>query len=925
MPSDPRTATFLFTDLENSTPLWENHPALMQELAGRHDTLLREAIERHRGRVVKTTGDGFHAVFDSVGSALAAALAGQLAISGESWPEATGSLRVRMGLHTGESRERDGDFYGTDVNRAARIMGVGHGGQILISEATAALARRALPEQIALAPLGKHRLRGLSTPEEIFQLTHPDLPADFPPLKSLSVYRHNLPVQLSSFVGRKKELADIRRLLQNTHLLTLLGPGGTGKTRLMLEAAEELIGDFRHGVWLVELASLTDPDRIAERVAAALTLQEQPGRLNLETVVDFLRHKELLLLLDNVEHLVREAAGLVEQLLTSCPRLKILVTGREALFIGGETTLQIPSLSLPAANHQVKPEVMQLSEGVQLFLARARDVHPAYELTPANAAAVAEIVRRLDGIPLALELAAARLRLLTAEQIAVRLNDRFRLLTGGRRTALPRQQTLQALIDWSWNLLDEPEQLLLMRLSVFSGGWSLEAAQQVAADEHLDEYAVFDQLEQLVNKSLVTVSYPPAGEARYGMLESIRQYGRDRLFASGAGEALRDRHAAYFAAFAEEVGPHLITSTMLSWTERVTVELDNLRAALAWSVDDRPDVALRIAGNLLYIEAHWLLPKEAQAWLEPVVEKARSQLAAGDSRISMHAYIKALMGLAVAFGMQGLDGSGRPHLIEAIDLARQHQERRLVAMGLAYKNVVNPFRMTDEQIAEVLEAMEISQAHGYTRELSWTKGLYGLALYARGKIKEGTALLEEAAEVIRKIDNPRMDAILYNMQGFIAQLNGDFAAALDYYRLALEKYSLLKARRQMASARSQLGHLLRRQGALEEAEAYYRQAGTAWQEIGHLAAVAHTLECFAFIAIARGSYEHAARLIGAAGRAREQLNARSNDPREIADLAEAMARLGEAMGEAARDEAVAAGARLDLIETLERVLAGETL
>ena len=490
MSSNPRTVTFLFTDLENSTPLWENHPDLMQGLAARHDALMRESIEVHRGRVVKTTGDGFHAVFETASDGIAAALAGQQAMVAEFWPAETGPLRVRMGLHTGESRMRDGDYYGSEVNRAARVMGVAHGSQILTSAATAVLIHTAPPPDVSLLDLGEHRLRGLAIAEQVFQVCHPALPLEFPPIKSLSAYRHNLPVQLSTFVGRENELADVQRLLKGTHLLTLLGPGGTGKTRLMLECAEEVVADFANGVWLVELAPLTNPDQVAERVAAALTVREQPGRPMRDTLVDYLRRKELLLLLDNVEHLIRESAQLAEYLLTHCPMLNILVTGREALFIRGEVTLQIPSLSLPSANGEVNLEAIRAAEGVQLFLARAGEFHPDFDLNPENATAIVEIVRRLDGIPLALELATARLRMLTVDQIAERLHDRFRLLTGGRRTALPRMQTLQAMIDWSWNLLDDQEQLLLQRLAVFSGGWSLEAAQAVSSDELMDEFEV---------------------------------------------------------------------------------------------------------------------------------------------------------------------------------------------------------------------------------------------------------------------------------------------------------------------------------------------------------------------------------------------------------------------------------------------------
>ncbi len=512
--------TFLFTDLENSTPLWENFPEEMRRASARHDALLQGVIEQHRGRVVKMTGDGFHAAYESPSDAVAAALAGQQAIGAETWPGAIGPLKVRIGLHTGESQERQGDYYGPEVNLAARVMELGYGGQVLLSDITATLVQRSLPENCSLTNLGEHRLKGISTTVQIHQLCHPDLAAEFPALKSLATFKHNLHRQLSTFIGREKELADVKSLLKNTQLLTLLGPGGTGKTRLMLQAAEEVIEGYPDGVWLVELAPLTDPGLIPERVAAALNVQEQPGRKIFDTLVDYLSRKELLLLLDNVEHIVQESAEFTERLLERCPRITILVTGREALFIDGETMIQIPPLSLP--KEQQAPGDIASSEGVQLFLERARSVRPDFALTEKNAPTVADVVRRLDGIPLALELAAARLRMLTIEQIKDHLNDRFRLLTGGRRTALPRQQTLQALIDWSWQLLDQQERTLLRRLSVFSGGWNLEAAQTITGFEPLDELAVFDQMEQLINKSLVTVEYPPSGEARYSMLESIR-------------------------------------------------------------------------------------------------------------------------------------------------------------------------------------------------------------------------------------------------------------------------------------------------------------------------------------------------------------------------------------------------------------------
>ncbi len=915
-----RTATFLFTDLENSTPLWEVYPELMQELSVRHDALMRKAITAHRGRVVKTTGDGFHAVFDTATDGVAAAVAGQQAMMAESWPAETGPFQVRMGLHTGQSQQRDGDYYGSEVNRAARMMGVAHGGQVLVSEATAALLRTAPPPGVTLTDMGEHRLRGLAVPEHIWQLCHPSLPLEFPPLVSLSTVKHNLPVQLSTFVGRQKELSDVKRLLNETHLLTLLGPGGTGKTRLMLEAAEELIKDFADGVWLVELAPLTDPDVIAERVAARLTVQEQPGRAILDSLVSYLRRKELLLLLDNVEHIVRECAEMVEHLLLQCPRLKVLVTGREALFIQGEVTMQIPSLSLPSGKAQNDLEQIRASEAVQLFVARAQEFRPDFELNRANAPAIAEVVQRLDGIPLALELATARLRMLSVDQIAERLDDRFRLLTGGRRTAMARQQTLQAMIDWSWNLLDEKERLLWRRLSVFSGGWSMEAAQSVAAGDQLDEYDVFDLLGQLVSKSLVTVKHGARGDARYGMLESIRQYGRDRLFESGEGESLRERYTNYYVAFAEEAGPHLRRSTMLPWVKRIISELDNLRAVMVWALEERPELALRIAGSLIYGEVQWLHPSEARAWLEPAIERARELLAGESSAVRMEDFIPALIGLGATYSWYGRPGDALPLLEEGIKLARRHGLYRHLVYAIGNRQGGRLYVRSKEQIRELEEAIAIGRENGFLLELMYPLASYASSLIVDGKIEEAEPFIEEALELARQVDNPYTNTLVQAGLGFLAQLRGDLAAAREHALAVATDAEALNMRRSAVNARSGLAHIARQVGDFEEAEAQYRQTIVGWQELGHLSAVAHQIECFAYIAIERGQYGRAARLLGAAGNARQQLNAVSEAPNEIAELEQAMKRLAEELGEGERDKALASGRLMSLDEAVTAAL-----
>jgi len=601
----PRTLTFLFTDVQGSTRLWEDHPEAMRAALARHDALLRASIEAHGGRVFKTAGDAFHAAFAQPRHALAAALAAQTALHAEPWPDPV-ALAVRAALHIGAAEERGGDFFGAPLSRVARLLSAAHGGQTLVSSALAALVAGALGPDAALRSLGQHRLKDLAQPQEVFQLTPPPPPPDFPPLRSLEAFTHNLPSQLSSFIGRDQEMQDARRLLTETRLLTLTGTGGAGKTRLALQVAAEAVEDYPGGVWLIELAALRDPALLTQAVAAVLGIGEEGGDRPLaQTLADALRPRSVLLVWDNCEHLVDACARLAETLLRACPGLRLLATSREALEIGGEAVLPVSSLALPPAGpsagaQDVTPETLAGCDSVRLFVERATTALPAFRLSAGNAPAVALVCARLDGIPLALELAAARVRVLTPEQIAGRLDDRFRLLSGGSRTALPRQQTLRALIDWSYDLLPSPEKTLLRRLSAFAGGWALEAAEAVCAGGEVEDWEVLDLLSRLVAKSLVMVEPPDAGRVRYRLLENLRSYAWERLVETAEADAIAARHAACFLAFAEEGEPELSGPEQATWLDRLERDHDNLRAALAHSHDSEGSVeaGLRLAGAL---------------------------------------------------------------------------------------------------------------------------------------------------------------------------------------------------------------------------------------------------------------------------------------------------------------------------------------
>ncbi|HXY95127.1 MAG TPA: adenylate/guanylate cyclase domain-containing protein, partial [Acidimicrobiia bacterium] len=547
------TVTFLFTDLEGSTRLWEEHPGAMRDALARHDEILREAITSHGGHVVKTTGDGAHAAFTSAGDAVGAAVAAQLALGAEDWSAVDG-LRVRMGVHTGPAEARDGDYYGTAVNRAARLMSAAHGGQVLVSLATEEHLRDSGSDAVELVELGEVRLRDLSRPERVYQVTVPGLEAEFPPLRSLDAFPSNLPVQTSSFVGRDDEVRAVAEALEGSRMVTLTGVGGVGKTRLGVQVAAEVLPAFPDGAWLCELAAASDDEAMAQVVAAALgALAGADADIN-ERIVEYLRNKQALVVLDNCEHLLGAVARLADAILRRCPGVSLVATSREGLGVEGERVWPLRSLALPDPS-RLGMEAEE-SEALRLFAERAAAASPDFELDATTITAVADICRRLDGIPLAIELAAARTVSMTPSQISTRLDERFRLLTGGRRTAVERHQTLRAAVDWSFSLLDQRTQTVFNGLGVFAGSFDDEAAEAVATGEGIEEWDVVDALGELVAKSMV-VAERDRLRNRYQLLETMRAYARERLEESGEADAWRRRHAAHYATFADLASPAL--------------------------------------------------------------------------------------------------------------------------------------------------------------------------------------------------------------------------------------------------------------------------------------------------------------------------------------------------------------------------------
>jgi predicted ATPase/class 3 adenylate cyclase len=628
------TVTFLFTDIEGSTRLWEERATEMREALARHDEVLRSAVESAGGFVFSTGGDGFAAAFGRAGDAAGAAVAAQRGLTSMEWPAGL-ALRVRMGLHTGEAQERDGDYFGPALNRAARMMAAAHGGQIVCSRGTADLIRDALPDEVALVDLGEHRLRDLTRSEWVFQIDHPELTREFPALRSVDRLPGNLPVQQNDFVGRAAAIEQVTGLVGDTAVVTLTGPGGVGKTRLALQVAVGVQPEYTDGAWFVDLALVNDAERVAAVMLETLGFTLAADETEVAGLCARLRRRRLLLVLDNCEHLVANVATIADAISAAAPDVRMLATSREGLGIPAERVVPVTPLGTGVEG-----------DAVELFVTRARAGRPDFALDAQTTATVVELCRRLDGIPLAIELAAARTRSVPPAQILVRLDERFRILTGGSRTAVARHQTLQAAVDWSYELLSDHERRVLDRLSVFAGGFTLDAAECVVADDQIDRFDVFEHVSALVDKSLVV---PDAVDAtRYRLLETIRQYAADRLARSGTAPVARAQHARYYRQFAVAVGPELTGRDDLAASGRVEADFDNVRLMLDWYQDqDQPDVVADVMWTLGFSTVYGVFGAHVLEFL-PRLESTVDALGDDHLRLSrMHAlsaWVRAAVG-----------------------------------------------------------------------------------------------------------------------------------------------------------------------------------------------------------------------------------------------------------------------------------------
>ena len=844
---DPSAVTtFLFTDIEGSTRLWEEMPERMRPALARHDALSKAAVEGHGGFVVKMTGDGVHAAFDDPCGAVAAALEIQRVLAADNGDGL--ALAVRCGLHVGVVERRDNDFFGSAVNRAARIMSVAHGGQVLLSDSVATLIRDRLPADAALRDLGSARLRDLAQPERIHQLLHPALRRDFPALRSLETTPNNLPQQVTSFVGREREVAHLKTLLRQNRLLTLVGTGGLGKTRLSLQVAADIADRYPDGTWFIELAPVSDPELVPQVVASTLGVKEEAGRPLVDALAKHLGDRQMLLVLDNCEHLIDACAALVAQLLRTSAQLTILASSRERLRVAGETVFPVPILPVPDPTHSTAPAELQQFESVRLFVERATAAHPSFAVTPHNARAVATLCHRLDGIPLALELAAARIRAISVENIAARLDDRFRLLSRGDPTALPRQRTLRALIDWSYELLEEDERAFFRRISVFAGGFMLDAALQVGAGTEFDPLDVLDLVTRLVEKSLVAAD---AEGARYRLLETVRQYATERLNETSEGDVVRNRHLVHYAALADEARVALTGPEQAQWLVRIDQERENVLAAHAWAA-----MPGAIAGNDLRlvngVKQYWISRGliapgyriVAEALAQPSamthdVPRARTLVTAGQLCCLMHRYAEA-----------------RAHLEESLAIGREIGDTGRVAAALQF---------------------------------------LALAALGQGDSAKARHYLEEALALAQSLGNRREVAAALNALAQVHRAEGAFDVAEPLYRRVVDLARELVDREVIGIGLLNLAMVSIVRGRVDEAAGMLQEVIAAAEDSGSKPLVQSALEVTAGLAAARDDDARAARLYGAA----EAMALRTGIRRDPADeaflspwISQARSRLG---------------------------------
>jgi len=909
------TVTFLFTDIEGSTKLAQEHRDIWESLRARHHAIQQSAMDVHNGYVFQIIGDAFCVAFHNAGDALLAALKSQIDLNQEKWGETP--IKVRMGIHPGKAEiQADGGYIGyTSMSRVQRLMSAGHGGQTLLSMAAQELVRDELPEGVVLRDMGEHRLKDLIHPEHIYQVNFPGLPADFPALKTLDLQLNNLPAQMTPFVGREREIAALLGLLRDPYvrMVTLTGAGGTGKTRLSLQVAAELLDEYEHGVWFVELDSIADPGLVLPAIASVLKVKESAGMPLEQRLYEQLNERCLLLVLDNFEQVIEAAPG-IGKLLAAAPRVKVLTSSREVLHLRGEHDYPVPPLGLPESRHKQTAAVLAQYEAVALFIQHARAAQPAFGLTEENAPAVVEICRKLDGLPLAIELAAARSRLLSPAVMLEKLKDRLNVLTGGARDLPQRQQTIRGTIDWSYDLLDETEKVLFTRLAVFNGGWTLESAEAICGTELPVD--VMSGLESLLDKSLVRQAEATGGENRFSMLETIRAYAREKLAQRGELPGIQKAHAEYFNAFLEKVRSAANGPDEAAWFARLDDNLDNLRSAVEWGFAQQQTTLILRTGRLTEYWSQRSNFREPLGWLERAINlEASASLSelpkaihgAGNLLVDLgeysraHSYYERSLALFQQSGdkmgaMGSLHNLGNVAWMEKdFEQARQIYEQVLregtepgsFGHSMVLNNLGSLARIRgdwQESKEFYLRSLEICEKLEAEAGISYAKWFLGKLALAQCDLVTAQTYLESAKKASWVSANPFIQAYYTGILGYIQVLSGN----------RKEAQSMLKA-------------------TLVSAEEFIRTRCEKIDETWSL------FEGQARLELMDGRAERAAQLLGVSWTQRESDDYPLTEF-ERPDYEVAVTKARQAIGDVSFDAAFAKGQKMSVLQAIEFAL-----
>ena len=869
------TVTFFFSDIEGSTRLLQGLGDRYRDVKERHDAIVRAAIADGGGIELGTEGDSFFAAFSSPVAAVTAAVEAQRALAESAWPDGV-AVRVRMGLHTGEAVLGGDNYVGLDVNRAARIAAAAHGGQLLVSDATRCLVERSAPRRTHLRDLGQHRLKDLSDPERLHQIVIEGLEQDFPPPRTLDARPNNLPAQLTRFIGRSDEIARIRELVENNRLVTLTGPGGTGKTRLALAVAAEALDRFRDGVFFVDLSSITEPELVPSAIASALRVRAEAGRPIEELVADHLREKKLLLVLDNFEQLVEGAAAVLEPFMREAPDVKALVTSRIPLRLYGEQQFNVPPLALADPDTVRDVDALAQLDAVALFADRAAAVRPEFRLTQANVSVIAEITARLDGLPLAIELAASRVKLLPPEHLLERLEQRLPLLSAADRNVPERQRTVRRTIDWSYELLGANERRMFARFAVFAGGADLEAVEAVVDPNHELALDPLDGIATLVEANVVRTFESSNGAPRFGMLETIREYGLERLAAAGEEAAIRRRHAEHWIRVAESASQGLAGPDQAAWTRRFEHDHDNFRAALSWAVrSGEAEVGLRLA---VALEHFWRVLghiREALRWFD-----------------------------------------------ELLALPKAVEDAALRARALTAAGGLAPWvGAIDAQLQFAQEATTIYRELGDAKGIGDALTLVGWAHLHLGSLEAAQANLEEAKTLTiaeRNFDKTANCDLALGLVSFTERRSGE---ARKHFDDALQTFTENGDPYWIAFTEMLLGYLDRLDERDDDAERHFRASLTTFREINAVLMAATLVNAFAGLAMRRGQHERALSLAGAADALREPFGEKS--PLEIASTVDVRGALRSVVDEAKAADLYHAGRAMALDEAIAYALGRE--